>query len=332
MSYLLGVSRESIEEFHTISGTPYGNLDDGRLHHYLLLANGNGTEFDVLYDYNTVGTTRLQEGGRFINSYATTSVVNPNTVTLPQAFENRVQVRDGNRIFRRPRIGEVSRSEPKTCHALPTDVDPLWDQVNLPPWCLTTALGTTAAGTEVQYLRVGKPNSLRVRTTAPPGQAAAGGPAVVNGVDQQKLRDCLGTDSTLCLDTVPGLRECVAARKVCNSGPVAPSTARRSATPMKPEQARDRAARLLTADSARSQAPAGHARATTTAQLGAALRAKLPASASADGTPLNVVTAHHAARSLSGGAERTYQGYTAVFDARTSELLYACLGQKCPDN
>ncbi|MFV2021690.1 RICIN domain-containing protein [Micromonospora sp. LOL_023] len=319
---------EQTEEYHGISGMPNGSIADGRLHHYLLLANGDRTQWDVFYDYNLVGTTRLQEGARFQNSYAITSVIYPNVVSTSEPFENRVQVSDGNGVWRRPYLGEASRSEPKSCHALPTDEDLLWDEFNLPPWCLTTALGTVtgSSGMEVQYLRVGKPNALLmgpVASAAPQGSTNG----AVNGVDQRKLRACLEAETEPCLDTVPGLRECVAARKICYAASLTPTSARQTAL-MTPRQARDAAGRLLATKSALPAMADSKAKATTAGELNMQLRERME-SAVTGSTPVNVVTGRATTPGLSS-QDYDYDGYTLIFNAATTGLIYACLGRQCP--
>jgi hypothetical protein len=51
------------------------------------------------------------------------------------------------------------------------------------------------------------------------------------------------------------------------------------------------------------------------------------------GTPatgtVHIVTTSATVRSLAA-PQRTYRGYSAIFDAATHRLLYACLGTGCP--
>ncbi|WP_080694162.1 RICIN domain-containing protein [Salinispora tropica] len=322
---------QETEEYHGISGTPNGGDADGRLHHYLILANNDQTEWDVLYDYNVVGTTRLQEGARFRSAYAITSVVYPNVVTTAEPFENRLQLWDANGVWRRPYLSETSRSEPKTCHALPTDEDGLWNEFNLPPWCMTTELGTVAgaSGTEVQYLRVGKPNSVFIARAAP--EAGSGSTAaVVNGVDQSELRACLNAQTDPCLDTVLGLRECVAARKVCNTTTAMTPSPRRSTT-LTSQHARNVAKRLLTTKTAQPNITDSRVDTTTVGKLNEQLRTRITTPAVTDATPVKTVTGRGTVPGLSNH-DRAYQSYTLVLDATSGSLVYACLGRQCPVN
>ncbi|WP_127507086.1 hypothetical protein [Actinoplanes solisilvae] len=310
------------EETHPITNTPYGTLPDDRQHHYVLVTTSGGSgQYDVLYDYNPVGTTRLQEGGRYRDAFAMTTVQNPNTVSFPAAFENRLQMQNGNGIYFKPGTGQVSRSEPKTCGALPTDVDPLWDEINVAPWCLTTSLGVT--GNEVQYMRVSKPNTSLAKAPAVAAPVPSSAPDVLNGVDQAKLRACVAQGESPCFDQVPGLRACVDARLVCNAAAAAVGDA--TAGRITGGQAKERVAtRLRLTDRTKISSAANRA-----SDLPSALRAKLPATL-ATTAPVTVVTGNGEVHGLSAGKDRVYQGHLTVLDGATGALVYACLGRDCP--
>ncbi|MEV0131773.1 hypothetical protein AB0H83_25340 [Dactylosporangium sp. NPDC050688] len=323
---------EDTEEYHALSGVG-GGTPNTRLHSYMVLSNGNG-EWDLLYDFNTVGTTRLQEGAQLTQIYATTAVVYPNTFTLLQPFENRVQVLDGNDQWRKPYLGETSRSEPKTCGALPHMNDPLWEELNLPPWCVTTSQGTVQVPnfpTQVDYFRVDKRNTTTARAAGPAGTPRTVDPAarVANDVDQAALQACLDKDPYGCLTTVPGLRACVAKRLACNAGTVPDAVGGRTkrisaqqALSMAGQRTKarlgDRSASLLTDAKVRTVSTDGLPQ-PLTRHLGPAA-----------GRTVHLVTGEGTVPGLRNTGSRQYTGYTFVYDAGTGALIYSCLGRNCP--
>ncbi|RSM38349.1 hypothetical protein DMB66_59065, partial [Actinoplanes sp. ATCC 53533] len=321
---------QGTEEYHGLSGVGGGDAN-GRVHSYIVLANDSG-EWDILYDFNTVGTTQLQEGAQLSHTYANMSAVYPNTFTLAEPFENRVRVIDGNQQWRRPYLGETSRSEPKSCGALPTDVDPLWDEFNLAPWCMTTSQGTVSVPDlplQVDYLRIGKPNAgaAKIASRADPRRVDPAAPSV-NGVDQKSLQQCLDADPYQCLGSVRGLRECVSKRAICNAGlepadPAKDITAKQAAS----------AARQLIAPRTKPRAaaaePAMSVRTSPVARLPQPLRGQIDAPGSAE-REVHVVTGDGTVDGLSTDQPDRYAGFTMVYDSQTGVLLYACLGKRCP--
>jgi hypothetical protein len=313
-------------EHYEVLNTGDGSNANGLNHTYMVLSNANSTQWDVLYDYNPVGSTTLQEGGRLENGNIGLAVRYPQGITLSAPFNERLQIADGNRTWRRPYLGETGRAEPKTCNEFPTIDDPMPEYFNLPPYCLTTSLSTIPA--DAQYpiradvYQVGKPaaNSVAPNGTAPRPDATG----TVNGVDQRQLAACLaGAAPERCTDTVPGLAACVSARKLCNTAAAAPAKASASLAPFTAERARAAAGRRLGVDASKAavvRGSAGDQRLASPAGLAAARPAD---------TPVLVVAGDGEVPSLGSGHHGRYHGYRLVFDARTGLLLHACLGQNC---
>ncbi|GIE90525.1 Ricin-type beta-trefoil lectin domain-like [Actinoplanes regularis] len=309
------------QEYHSVLNSEGGTAADGRNHSYMLMPTAAGGQWDVLYDFNLVGTTTRQEGAQFRDAYANLAVANPSSVSTAEAFQNRLQLYDVSGVWHRPYLTETSRTEPKTCSALPTDADPLWSEFNAPPWCMTTGLVTrNTTPVTVDYMSVKVPRTGSGLTAlAPPHPTATTAAGTVGGVNQQALRDCLEKSPDTCLDTVAGLQDCVSARRICSS----PDVSRATAVPISLDQARRAVSRHL--------APAAAPTSSTSrpvAALDARLRAELPTLPA--GSQVHVMTGNDRVHGFGANAENTYDGYVMVYDAARSVLLYACLGADCP--
>jgi hypothetical protein len=234
-----------------------------------------------------------------------------------------MQLMDGNQVWRLPYLGEVGLGEPKKCDTPPRYEDWIYDVVNLPPDCFTSSYKAVpgAAATDPAVLDsfgVGKPGTAvaAARTTAPPSTASVSG--THNGVDQRALAACLTARSLNCLEQVPGLAECVAARLICNVDG-APSRVATAAEPMTADQAKQQAARAF-------RVLGGAPEPTVTTTSAATTRART--SVTGD-RPVHVVASTARVASMAAANTNTYGGYVAIFDATDQSLLYACLGDDC---
>jgi hypothetical protein len=324
-------------EFHSLAGQPGGTSADGGNHTYMALAGDSG-ELDIFYDFNPVGVSNQAEGRRF--GYAETGLdyFGQNTSSFGTPLENRVQLINGNNVWRRPRLAEVSTQEDNVCGNPPTAGS--WGQPNTVPWCFTSSLAarpSTDGPTEVDRFTVTKPVTAAANLPVPAqssttGGPAANGPAVVyNGVDQRKLAACMAGQADRCLQEVAGLAECVAARNVCNLAAAKVAGAGPAAgRPMTAAQARTAAQGDLAFGAAGQSATAGRVMSMTAAAYAGATHARLDQVASTD--VVHVVSGDQAVSGLqrSTPGERTYLGYRLVYHAATGTLLYACLGANCP--
>ncbi|WP_416901303.1 RICIN domain-containing protein [Micromonospora echinospora] len=314
------VNEQVIEEYHAINEAD-STLPDGSTHTWMALGNSNG-QWDVFYDFNPVGTTRLASGSRTREiEYGLLDQDHENSF-LATPFENRVQIFDGNSVWRRPRLGETGQIPGNIC-GLPNPTY-TYTEPSTPPYCYTTSLvgrpsSTTGGPPEVDRFVVGKP-AVDTLMAATPATSVKEGPAGThNGVDQRKLAACMATDPTSCLTTVPGLAQCVQARKICN---VAGASSRPEGTPVTAEAAREHARRTVKDPTSDTQVNTLNT---------AAFQTRYGVAPTGIGTTekLHVVTGRGTVQSLGAHPKRSYSGYTMAYQAQTGRLLYACLGQAC---
>jgi hypothetical protein len=289
----------------------------------MLLGRGDAGQWDLLYDYNTVGTTSLQAGGTTRQSLAGMAVRYPEAASTTVSNQIRMQLLTLNGVWRRPYLGETGTGEPMTCETPPREEDPIWDSVNLPPNCFSvdTAFGpgaNTGDPDQLTLFTVGKPATGAAVAKAPQPSFAGGPRVTYNGVDQSALSTCIADGKANCLTTVPGLAECVAARAMCNATAQSAPQAASAATRMTAAQALDQARATF-----RTVGAAKPAVITTKASSRAELRGL------AGTETVYVVSSDAPVHSLSASADQTYHGYSATFDATSHRLLYACLGNAC---
>lgn len=311
------------EEFHAILA-PDSQLADGSMHTWMSLGNAAG-QWDMFYDYNHVGTTRSTAGSRTRYLEYGLLAQYEDYASLATPFENRVQLIDGNNLWRRPRLGEVAAFAANICG----QPDPYALELglrNTPPYCFTTSLVSRTSTTpnspaEVDRHVVGKPavGSLAAGRNPSPAPAAPGGKGVHNGVDQEKLAACLAADADLCLSAVPGLAACVQARLICNVTTRKPSAAGTSM----PAAKADKRARADVRDTRGAADTATITAGQFTKRSGVNL-----AGVGADAA-VHVVTSSDTATSLSSKKAKRFKGYTMVYLASSGRLLYGCLGDDC---
>ncbi|WP_165945604.1 RICIN domain-containing protein [Micromonospora sp. KC606] len=314
-----------VQEYHAIDEVD-STLDDSSMHTWMSLGNSDG-EWDMFYDFNPVGTTRLATGGHTRDlQYGLMGQYDENTA-LDTAFEDRVQILGSEGLWRRPRVTEVAAFPANIC-GQPDPLTLTLKKPHTPPHCFTTSLVTrpssTGGSAEVDRFVVGKPgvDSLALTSSVPPAPARPVG-GVHNGVDQRALAACLAADATQCLTTVPGLAECVQARKVCNTTRRTTAAAKHG-TPVTADVARQRA-RAAVGD---RKAAAG-VNTTTLTAADVTRRSGTILNTVNGAEKVHVVTSDNPATGLSRQTDRSYAGYTMVYQAKTGRLLYACLGHSC---
>ncbi|MEV5842770.1 hypothetical protein AB0M32_12450 [Streptomyces sp. NPDC051985] len=290
---------------------------DKRNHTYMLVRQATGNQWDVLYDFNTVGSTTDQLkviGGATNRVDVGLEVTGPQYTNVP-SIANRMQFMDGNKSWHQVATKNVAK-----VLSLPA-----CSSTNKPPYCFTSKLTDTTTFTQWSASKPRKPTpSVAVtRASAVPSswaslRQAEGIPAVLNGVDQNALSSCLDRDPDSCLQTVPGLAECVRTAHVCNA----------VALEAKPQAMASRAAGdAPSAASLRERAAHSFAVDPRHVDL-ARSSAAGEQSVGAKSEPTWTVSSQQMTPGLEHD-HRRYRGFTAVYSARTGQLLEACWGGMC---
>ncbi|MET8626345.1 hypothetical protein ABZW30_21760 [Kitasatospora sp. NPDC004669] len=201
------------------------NQADGRNHSYLLQRQDNGDQWEVFYDFNSVGTTtgqkpvsRASEGNRIDVGL---EVNHPEHVDVP-VFEDRALWMDENKVWARfapantatqlglgkcgdPRPGSNTPYTAPYCFTAQqkTNTQPLPSPPGTASWSAGKPLATPAPIAPVSARSLATPALER--------------PTVFNGVDQETLHTCLQNTPDACLTTVPGLADCLRTAKQCNA-------------------------------------------------------------------------------------------------------------------
>jgi hypothetical protein len=201
-------------EYHSLRGAPGGSTGDGRNHTYMALSSSTG-KVDILYDYNTVGTTIMSEGSRL--NYLETGITkrDETTAILPSGIEHRVQEQDPNGLWHRLVAATTTQVNDRQCYG------PSTTQPSNPPNCInvtTVTIPGTSGMSEIDHVAFTQPAAaLSDRTGEGSMPRPDRGPEVLNGVDQRHLNVCMDNAPTTCLQTVPGLAACVSARLRCSA-------------------------------------------------------------------------------------------------------------------
>ncbi|MEU9030719.1 hypothetical protein AB0D46_25005 [Streptomyces sp. NPDC048383] len=306
---------------HVITQGRNPSAADNSNHTYMALLQPVGNEWDVLYDFNLVGTTdRMGASPRSTTSRIDIGlgVRGPEHVTVPN-IANRMQYMPlTTGAWKRTSMAKVSSFSLGLNACGPT----------MPgPWCFATRL---TGGTEFTQWSVAKPGATTPAPTPAPapsalrgGQAApAGGDRArfFNGVDQQALGKCLAEDGD-CLSTVPGLTKCLQTVRQCNQAALDPSgTPQPTHTPApRKEDFKNRAATLFAVPQA-----------TVRVKQATPSPSALSAGRELMSTTVPVVTVESSAPTK--GLDKrglTFEGFRATYSATTGELLSACWGEAC---
>ncbi|MEU3515150.1 hypothetical protein ABZ770_07705 [Streptomyces sp. NPDC006654] len=290
---------------------------DKRNHTYMLVRQDTGNQWDVLYDFNTVGSTTDQLkviGGATNRVDVGLEVTGPQYTNVPD-IANRMQFMDGNKSWHQVATNNVAK-----VLSLPT-----CSSTNKPPYCFTSKLTDNTTFTQWTASKPRKPTpSVTVtRDTDDPTSWASlleteDVPATFNGVDQKALSACLDQDPDSCLQTVPGLSECVQTAHVCNA----------VALEAKPEVLAARAAGG-TPSAASLRDRAAHSFAIDPLHIDLARSSATVERSLGTGTePTWTVSSHQITPGLERD-HRRYRGFTAVYSAHTGQLLEACWGGMC---
>jgi hypothetical protein len=283
---------------------------DGRNHTYMLVRQPTGNQWDVLYDFNTVGTTtdQLKVVPGATNRIDTgLELMGHRYINVPQ-IANRMQFMDGNRTWRQ--VATKNTAKVVTLPACSATVKPpncfdakLTDKTNFAQW---TVSKLRKPATAAPAAAGGHPMSARASSSA-----------MYNGVNQAALQRCLADDPDRCLETVPGLAECVRTIGQCNAAPAQARAGLRSAAAQGPQ---------ITADAVAEQAAAAF----NVDPESITVTPAPPQTTKAGEEAAWRVTSAQATPGLRP-AGRTFSGFTAIYSARTSQLLEACWGDMCHD-
>ncbi|MEV7356849.1 hypothetical protein [Kitasatospora sp. NPDC091276] len=309
---------------------------DGRNHSYLLQRQDNGDQWEVFYDFNSVGTTtgqkpvsRASDGNRVDVGL---EVNHPEHVDVP-VFEDRPQWMDENKVW-----GRFAPANTATQLGLGRcgDLRPGSTSPNTAPYCFT-AQQTTSTPPPPSFpvttsWNVGKPLAepapiapVTARTLASP---ALERPTVFNGVDQETLHTCLQNTPDACLTTVPGLADCMRTAKQCNVDQPA-TTPRRKGDHVPPAQTAD-----VNVDDLKLRTAAEFGVPLESLRVRAGIVAdddsgrRTAARWDAD-TPLWVVTSDVPTHGRSQAGPRS-AGLAAAYAQSTGEFVDACWGSACP--
>ncbi|WP_244190699.1 hypothetical protein [Streptomyces caeruleatus] len=294
---------------------------DKRNHTYMTVRQGSGNQWDVLYDFNKVGSTTKQLkvlGGNTNRIDVGLEVTGPKYINVP-SIANRMQFMTGNKAWQQVATANVAKSVTL----------PVCSTTHKPPSCFTTKLTDNSKFTQWtvskprrQTAAVTSPAAAPAAPAHPRDAAAAGLPATFNGVDQQALQACLENDPDSCLTTVPGLSECVVTLRICNAAALPSGGASEDAAAGADVSAADVRARAAAAFDVPGDAVAVEPPASP-----AALKTRANA-ADGSGDAAWTVTSTRSTPGLQR-ADRRFEGFTARYSAYTGALLEACWGDLC---
>jgi len=282
---------------------------DKRNHTYMTVRQDHGDQWDVLYDFNKVGATTSQlkaPRGNPNRIDVGLEVMGPQYTNVPD-IANRMQFMTENKVWMRV----ATRNTAKVVSL------PACSTAHTPPNCFKTKLTDNTSFTQwtVSKPRRAAASALPAPPVLPGLAAGVQEGDVFNGVDQQALQTCLEEDPDTCLDTVPGLAECVHSVRVCNAAAL-------RAVPS--PDASEQPAGMISADAVREQAAA------TFAVARADVDVTAPSSRQAVGTDGGqerawTVSSAQTTPGLQRG-DRLFGGFTARDSAQSGALLDACWG------
>ncbi|WP_245173451.1 hypothetical protein [Streptomyces aureus] len=286
------------------------NKPNKRNHTYMTVRQDHGNQWDVLYDFNKVGSTTSQLkvlGGATNRIDVGLEVTGPQYIDVP-AISNRMQYMTGNKVWERVATRNVARSVTL----------PACSSSSRPPNCFTTKL---TDGTNFAQWTVSKPRQHAVALAAP-AAANTSLPATFNGVDQQALQSCMDDDPDTCLASVPGLAECVTTARICNAAALQHDATADDTT----TDADVTAAGIRDQAAAAFDVPADDLTVAPPVLSAGPRISRSEGDSSSDGAW--AVTSTHSTPGLHPTDQR-FDGFTARYSARTGALLEACWGDLC---
>lgn len=177
---------------------------DDRPHTFMSLPHCDSCRStDIFYDFNYAGTTKdgvNAASHHMVTGWLLTSDAY-NNITFART-SNRIQWLTGNMTWAKFPSAEVKTRAPNGDCSIGSH----------PAYCwrFETNTARDASGAVVSW-DVTKPSVSSLNATP-----AAQRSVQRSKVDQDRLQECIENDASQCMDTVPGLRDCVQKRLVCN--------------------------------------------------------------------------------------------------------------------
>ncbi|WP_157984902.1 hypothetical protein [Lentzea terrae] len=212
------------------------NTPDSRQHNFMSLPHCDGCRSrDIFYDFNFAGTTK--DGVNVASHHVVTgwelSSDSYNDIAFARTT-NRVQWLNGNLTWERFSPAEVKTRAPNGDCSIGSD----------PAYCwrFDTSVTQDGAGSVAAWEVTKSPvQTARTGSVQPVPQHTRG------TVDQNRLQECIANDASQCMDTVPGLRDCVRQRLVCNESAAIESATRMRTAALTAQDARTAAVDFLVA-------------------------------------------------------------------------------------
>lgn len=291
---------------------------DNANHTYMTVRQASGAQWDVLYDFNWVGSTTDQlkvPRGNSNRIDIGLEVRGPQYVTVP-LISSRVQFMAENKTWYRAATADTAQVTTLGICGKSRDIPSDPTAVYTAPYCFKAKL---TDGTKFTQWSASKPGPTTLATLLPAPVPSTG---TLNGVDQEALSQCIANAPDSCLTSVPGLSACVQTAKVCNAAALQPS----------PETAPLASSVPVSVDDIGVRAAASFGVAKDTLRVTTATTLPAPAGTAELALQLAaaVVTVESSA-STRGLEQRglTFSGFRATYSAATGQLLDACWGQMC---
>ncbi|WP_260609812.1 hypothetical protein [Streptomyces sp. WAC06614] len=306
-------------------------------HTYMTIRQASGDQWDVLYDFNWVGSTTDQlkvPRGNPNRIDIGLEVMGPQYVTVPE-IANRVQYMAENKTWSRSATADTAQAVTLGICGQKSPWDPNFTYA--PPNCFNAKLTDNTKFTQWTVSKPGAAGSSPVAPrTAPfvpqsaPGRVDPAPVGTFNGTDQGALARCMAEDPNSCLATVPGLAECVRTAKQCNAAALTPTASRpthapsaRSATPPLPSpvEIRGRAAAAF-------GVPVQDVHVSTGSSRDTAGKTAPSADPQPEAGAVWTVESQATTKGLSARGTAV-RGFRATYSAVSGQLLDACWGQMC---
>lgn len=286
---------------------------DRRNHTYMVVRQQHGNQWDILYDFNKVGSTGHQlkvPRGNPNRIDLGLEVMGPQFLHVPD-IASRMQFMSEDKAWH-----QVASANTAKVISLGT-----CGGTRKPPYCFNAKL---AGGSSFTQWTTGKPRKAAVfassfTATSPRPSVAPQVPGraeVYNGVDQRALHECLLNEPDGCLASVPGLSECVADGGMCNA------EAAESASVEAPEETAS-----ISSEDIRETAAMSFAVSPEKVKV-VSPSSSVSVAAGPDATQVWSVVSAEATPGL-GHQEANFVGFRASYSAVTGRLIDACWGQMC---
>ncbi|WP_112277021.1 hypothetical protein [Lentzea terrae] len=219
----------------------FANSPDDRPHTFMSLPHCDGCRStDIFYDFNFAGTTKdgVNAASHHVVTGWTLESGTYNDITFART-SNRIQWLTGNKTWTRFTPAEVKTRAPNGDCSIGSH----------PAYCwrFDTHVARDASGSVAAW-DVTKPSVRSAKAVPAKDVTAKSVPHRATSrskVDQDRLQECIANDASQCMDSVPGLRDCVRQRLVCNESAAIEPVARTLTAAMTAQDARTAAVDFL---------------------------------------------------------------------------------------